>query len=205
MNTGDRFTKFLVRGLIVICCGFLVCLTVIGWRISQLISTVNQSLATVSQDVARVTRSAAQMAAKVDSAVATMEKLESQAKESVSMDELASVMDEMTEISAGQKGERKSLEGDAKTEIAFLLDSIRDSNYRFGHDEDIRSAGNYYLRFKTKVAAYKNVLSSAEDFIEKVATRTIGGNEYFVVLESGEKRPLDEWLTEKLKERRKSR
>jgi uncharacterized protein YfcZ (UPF0381/DUF406 family) len=180
----------------------MACLTFLAWRIAQVFDTMNQTMAVVSNDVTQVTNSASRVAAKVDEAVSYLEKMEAKAKDVVSIDEVASVINEISEVRDNQNAPVATDEK-AKIEITYLLNCVRESNCRFGHDNDIRSASNYYIRLHAKFIAYKDGLRSAEDFIDKVATRTIGGNDYFVVLETGTKQSLRDWFTEKLTERRK--
>jgi len=191
---GLRFSKLetlLVRALLVLTCAFMAYLTFIGWRLAQVFNTINQSIAVVSNDVAQVTHSASRVANKVDEVVAHLETLEARAKDAVSIEEVANVISEVSSIRDSRNGP-VVLDDKATTEIKYLLNCVRDSHCQFGHDEDIRSASNYYIRLNSQYVAYK------------VATRTIGGNEYFVVLEAGTKRSLNEWLMEKLSERRKN-
>jgi hypothetical protein len=45
-------------------------------------------------------------------------------------------------------------------------------------------------------------ISTAEDFIDKVATETHNKTPYYIILESGEKVELRNWLMGRLRERR---
>ena len=60
-----------------------------------------------------------------------------------------------------------------------------------------------YVALRTKYQLYMKGISSAEQFIDDLATKTVVGSPYRVVLEDGERRPLNEWLGEALESRRR--
>ena len=56
-----------------------------------------------------------------------------------------------------------------------------------------------------KHSLYRGKITSAEDFIAKIATATVMGRPYVVLLQDGAKRDLNEWLLEALREYRARR
>ena len=61
-----------------------------------------------------------------------------------------------------------------------------------------------YVQLYTKYKAYRKTLTSAEDFIDSAATRTIAGNTYYALMPDGSRKPLAEWLKEALEKDRQA-
>lgn len=162
---------------------------------------VEQSVRRVSADVEKITGTAADLSRKVDRIAEKMERFEQRARDSLQVEEAKHLMGELARLHGPQPEGRADPDAVAEAEIHYLLETIRRSGYRFGHSDRTASANNYYLRFHGKFVLYKKTIKSAEDFIEKIGTKTMGGNAYYL-LDGESKRPLREWLLEQLRKRR---
>jgi len=147
----------------------------------------------------RAARTATRILDQVDRVVDRVESLERKLDSVVPFDEVESILDEVAVLRPGVAGDVPELEPEAEAEVKYLLRCIRKSGLQFEYSGKAHSATRFYLQLYSKFRAYKNTLSSGRDFIEKVATRTIAGNVYYVLTEDGNgKVELAEWLRGKL-------
>ncbi|MBF0385296.1 MAG: DUF5329 family protein [Candidatus Omnitrophica bacterium] len=80
-------------------------------------------------------------------------------------------------------------------EINYLLDLIENSLFSFERNGQKASGKDAVLLLKYKFKQYKNKISTTEDFIEKVASFSSHTKKnYFVILSSGEKLLLKDFL-----------
>ena len=122
------------------------------------------------------------------------------ARSAVKLDEIESVLDEVGRLRAND--EAAELSPSAEAEIKRLLKSIRRSGKRFEWEGKTRTPRQCYLWLYSKFRMYRKSLESADDFIDKVATKTVTGNRYYVVHGDDEKQRLNEWLREVLAKHR---
>ncbi len=163
---------------------------------------VEQSIASVSHDLEKMTGTGARISQKVDEIVEKLERLEEKTKSSLHVNEAKHIIEEITDLKNTRSEETIGPGDSAKKEIEYLLAAVKDSGFQFGHEAGKRrSAMNYYLRFYGKYKMYKKSLATADDFIDKVASKTIAGNSYYLI-EDGKERPLGEWLRGILKKKR---
>lgn len=196
------FDRWLIRTLFLLTACLLAATCFLLYRLSMVAYRVETSITSISKDVQAVTSSAASLAEKVDRIVARLDAMEYQFKEELKIDQAKQFFDEVHEVRDLEKNNTGKLSESSKAEIQALLAEIKGSSLRFGHDGDEHSAYNYYVRLYGKYEAYKDALTSAEDFINRAGTKTVGGEPYYAILKSGEKQPLKDWLTERLKQLR---
>jgi len=190
-ESSPEFDVWLRRGLLAVAGVLLVLMCFLVWRISVM-------LAAISDDVKKGVRTVAKVLEKVDALNERVEKLRKRLAPRI--DEIESIIDAV--ITLGKDAETP-LAPAAEREIDHLFSRIGAPGLKFGHEGKTDTYSDTRLRFQlfAKYKLYKNSITSAEDFIEKVTTRTIGGHEYYVI-EQGKKRPLAEWFREALKKRR---
>ena len=150
----------------------------------------------------RVARTATRILDQVDRVVDRVESLERRLDAVVSVDEVESILEEVAKLRSGAGAESLALKPEAEAEVKYLLRCVRRSGLTFEYSGKAHSATRFYLQLLAKHKAYEKTLTSAEDFIEKVATKTIAGNTYHVRIEDGGRQGLAAWLLEALRERR---
>jgi hypothetical protein len=128
--------------------------------------------------------------------------IEEKTAEAVNLDEVEHVFDELAEIRHRDTTPESGISPKTEREIRHLLSQIRRSDYRFtysvfGSDKS-KSGTQFYIQLYAKYKTYEDALSSAEDFIDKVATTTIGGNPYHVFIDANKTVALKDWLSDEL-------
>lgn len=174
---------------------FLALLCFLVWRLAMLTARVERTVADLSGDMRQVTGTAARIAEKIDRLNEQVDRLEKKAREAVPVEEVESLLDSAAAL---RESAENPLTPAAEAEIRQLLARLRDPALTFGYGGEDIPAGRFYLQIYAKYKAYRRTLASAEDFIARIATRTIDGRDYHVRRGEGEQRPLGEWLREEL-------
>jgi len=172
------------------------------WRMSMLVYRLEQSVVAVSADVQRVTGTMARVADLVDRLTERIERLEKKVGDAVGMDELEMALDEIRDVRRGLYDVEEPVGPEVEREITHLLKHIESSGLRFEISGKYRSAFRSYLHLLAKYKVYRRTLRSAEDFIEKVATQSMIGHPYYVILEDGKKMALGAYLKDVLEKHR---
>ena len=172
------------------------------WRVSMLVYRVEQSVVAVSADVRQVTGTMARVASLVDRLTERIERLERKTEEAIGMDELEMALDEIKDVRESLSTAEEPFGPEVEKEIKYLLGHICWSGRQFEISGKYRSAFRSYLYLLAKYKVYRRTLKSAEDFIEKVATKSIIGHPYYVLLEDGKKMALGAFLKEALEKHR---
>ena len=89
-------------------------------------------------------------------------------------------------------------------EISFLLSSIDRDDCTFIRNDMSYSSSNFQDHLRSKLDANEQLISSAEDFIEKIATRSAVSDSPYVAVCQGELRIIKDWLAESLASYRQS-
>jgi hypothetical protein len=92
-------------------------------------------------------------------------------------------------------------------EIEYLLSAVAESGCRFERNGTWygSQAAAAHLRAKYEAMAAKDLIKTADDFIDKAATRSsLSGREYSIQCEGRDQMPARQWLTERLRSRRLS-
>jgi len=200
MNTNGNFDRYLKRAgsTVAIALGVLCCILI--WRMTKIAGRMETMLANTSSDVQQVAGTAADISRRIEHISAKVDDLEDKARSAVNLDEVESVLDEIGRLRAND--EAAELSPSAEVEIKRLLKSIRRSGKRFEWEGKTRTPTQCYIWLYSKFRMYRKKLESADDFINKVATKTMTGNPYYVVHSDGEQQPLNEWLSEVLAKHR---
>ena len=164
------------------------------WRLSRVALEVEKALSTNAASIEQIARTGARISEQIDRIMNRLEALEDRLEEAIPNEEIESLIGELGHLKQGLSGESavRSVTGEAAIET--MLDRIGNSGLRFGYEEKEYSAFRFKTQLRIKYQTFKRTISSPEDFIEKVATKTINGHPYFVITENGEKQPLDGWL-----------
>ncbi len=188
----DTWLRRIVLGCIVVFVGML-CIFV--WRLSMVVYRVES-------DLQQVTSTAANISQQVNQVSERLEVLGKKTSEALRLDELENVLDEVAELRSAE--ERSTpLAPKVEAEIDYLLSYIKDSGRQYEYSGKVRSARRFHLQLSGKYKMYRKTLTSAEDFIEKVATNTLAGNPYYIV-DKDQRQRLDGWLVEALRKYRAS-
>ena len=191
----DRWVKRVVLLALAV---FLCALSFFLLRMGMMAYRVEQSIEATAGDVAQVTKSAADISRRVDEINDRIGTLQEKAEQALRLDEVEGILDNIIHISSGDESEGGP-PPEAADQIAYLLRCIWRSGHRFEYADSNRSASRFYLELYGKYKLLKRTIPTAEVFIEKLGTKTIPGNRYYVVFKDGKKKELDVWLTEALK------
>ena len=116
----------------------------------------------------------------------------------MNLDELGNMLDEIDAIRDSPPSTVSAPSPDTEREIKHLLAHIRESKHRFVYSDENKGGTRFYLQLYAKYKAYNKAVGSAEDFIDKVATKTIAGQPYQVVVGPDKRVALNDWLSEEL-------
>lgn len=103
---------------------------------------------------------------------------------------------EMVKDGVSDLGGELSAEEDAL--IKGLLAAVRRSDLTFVRSGNEKSGLRMYGWLYSKYNMHKLLLDSADDFITQVATKSLGGDAYEIIEKDGDRRPLADWLSERL-------
>jgi len=197
LGTWLRNAVFLALVVLLAMCSYLV------FRSATLIYRLEQSVVAVSSDVKEVASTAATLSQDVAAIREDIVNVKEKALDSIRYEEARHAIDEAIAFGAAAKAESSQLTDTAEEEISALLKSLVVSGCTaevYGRKQSIMTLyGRIYGKYKLK----QNVLTSAEDFIAQIASKSVLGNTYYLVDKDGEKSELSEWLTNRLKAIRK--
>jgi hypothetical protein len=187
-----RLALLMASVFIAFCCWFI-------WRISMVAYQAEAAIVAISADVKQMSATGAQISEHLKHLDARLRSMEEKAADAINLDEIEHMIDEASELRNEDAVANSPLSPDAEREIKHLLSHIRASKHRFTYSDENKSGWRFYLQLYPKYKAYDGALKSPEDFIEKVATKSIGGHPYNVVMDENHSVALSEWLTEELK------
>ena len=177
--------------LLAMCCYFVYRLSMVAYR-------VEESVVAVSDDVEDVASTVAILCRDVSAIREEIATLRTKAQDSIPYEEARHAIEEALALGAAAKADSSALSPTAEREISALLKSLTSSGCTAevgGRKQSIFALhSRVYGRYKLK----KNTLTSAEDFIDQVATATMLGKTYYLVDKSGERVQLRTWLTDRL-------
>ena len=164
----------------------LACLLGLGcllvWRMAETVKRIEEGVVSVSTDVKTVTRLAARISEKVDGLMDRVDVLEAKLKGAVPLDELENVLDELE----GLRGKPAELDAEARAkrdrEVGHLLGYVRGSGCVYLWQDREVGALAFYANLLAKYKLYEESVGSAEEFIDKVATKSMVGKPYYVVM-----------------------
>ena len=192
----DESSWFMQVLLLLGCCVLaLVCYLI--WEVTRVVVRVEEGVAAVSEDVKTVAKTAARVSVEVGEMMDRMEELRAKLRDSVPTQELEDVLDEMKKARENPANLEPATKAEVDTEVTHLLATIRRSDCRYVRNGKEVSALNFYGYLLGKYKLYEGTVTSAEDFIEKVATKTMTGEPYYAVIE-GKKVALAVHLREAL-------
>lgn len=164
------------------------------WRLSAAVLEAEKVLSRNAASIEQIATTGARISQQIDRLMDRLESLEGRLDEVMPGEEIANLAEELGQLQEGLKGERTVRSATSEAAIDNMFDRIGKSGLRFGYEDKEFSAFRFKTQLKIKYQAYKRIIASPEDFIEKVATQTINGHPYFVIKEKGDKEPLNGWL-----------
>ena len=179
--------QWLSAAALVLTCVLLVWLTVV-------VSKVSATLDKTSADLAGVLATSARVAKHVDGLETDFKEI----REALQSNQVSSFLTDTADLVKSIDDEAPATDAATAREIDALMRAVRTSGARFRAGGDEYTALRMYGQLYAKYRLYRKLVGTPEQFIERVATRTIGGSAYEVVLEDGSVRPLAAWLREKL-------
>jgi len=116
-----------------------------------------------------------------------------------SVEKLAKKVDAANKMASTLKRQGGALTPEEEKVIDQLLREVRASGLRFARGGKDYSALTAYAWLWAKYKILKGSVSTAEDFVTKIGSKELIGDPYEVVLAGGKKKPLSDWLRERLK------
>jgi uncharacterized coiled-coil protein SlyX len=172
------------------------------WRISMVAQQTEDAIVAISGDVKQMSASGARISAHLEKLDTRLQSLEQKAADAMKLDEFENLLDEIDVIRNSEPTAAGAPAPETEREIKHLLAHIRASKGRFVYSDENKGGMRFYLQLYAKYKTYDKIIGSAEDFIDKVATKTIVGQPYHVVISPTETVALSDWLTEELKKYR---
>jgi len=91
--------------------------------------------------------------------------------------------------------------GDANEEISYLLQSVAQSNCAFFRNGKEHTSLEAEAHLRMKYERGRSRIDSAEQFIDRVASKSsLSGRIYFIQCSGQERQPSGQWLAEQLTE-----
>jgi plasmid stability protein len=177
---------------LVLTCALLVYLTVL---VSQLSATLDKT----SADLAQVLATSANVARHVDGLEGEFREI----RKALMSDNARNFLTDAADLVKSIDDEAPATDARAAREIEALLRAVMTSGARFRAGGNEHTAVRMYGQLFAKYRVYRKLVGTPEQFIERVATRAIGGSAYEIITADGA-RPLADWLREKLAAMRKS-
>jgi len=187
----DKWLKTISLCLAVL---LLCLLCLVAWQLLE----IGQSVLKISSNVSRVASSVADVSTQVRYLGDRIEVIRSVVASLSDPKEIADKVSTATHAIADKAVAGPPMDERAEEEISHLLLCIGDQKYRYEYGEKSRTAEWVHLKISGKYALFRSSISSAEDFIDKVASETHEGDTYYIISGQGEKKPLGPWLREML-------
>jgi hypothetical protein len=197
----DSVGMWLKRLVLLVACVFLAFCCWFVWRISMVAMQAEAAIVAISADVKQMSTTGAQISQHLQQLDVRLRSMEEKAADAIKLDDIEHMLDEAAQLRDGGVASG-SISPDTEREIKHLLSQVRRSKYRFKYSDEDKGGMRFYLQLYTKYETYKKLLASAEDFIDKVATTSIAGHAYQVVIDDKQTVALNEWLTDELKKYR---
>lgn len=198
MERSERIRIWLRNVVLLLSAVLIGLMCVFMWRLSRTVLQIERTVTTISADVTKVASTAGQLADKVEGVGNRLSAIERGAEDMLFTAMLAGRLSGPGVASVGEEP-APLRDARAQEEINYLLQScIGRPDLSYEYEGKHRSAEWVRSKLALKYLAYQNVVASAEDFINKVTTRTHKGAIYYVITDAGEKKELGPWLMEQL-------
>ena len=173
-----------------------------AWRLGMITYRVEQAVVAVSDDLKEVTGTAAQISRDVREIREELKEVKVKVEQSLPVEELDSLMDAALQMGRSFKADSPSLDADAEREIKYLLRALLLSGMKYERRGKERPISLLYATLYAKYKSLRGALASAEDFVDKVATKSVLGRSYYIVDKEGNRHALRDWMLETLEKRR---
>lgn len=190
MANESTFDVALRRTLLVLVAALLVLMCYAMFRMTMVIYRVEQTVVSVNQ--------------KIDEMTARVKRLEERSGRAIGVDDLGATLGRMGDLREDFDRPGSLSPADAEA-IRHLISRLRTSGCTFEAAGDSDSALGFFARCLAKYQTWERSLRSPEDFIDKLASKSMAGDDYAIVHPDGRREPLALWLHAALAEYRASR
>jgi len=187
----DKWLKTISLCLAVL---LLCLLCLVAWQLLR----IGESVLRISLSVNQVASSVAKVAEQVGHLGDRLDVIEKAATTLADPKQIAEKVSYATQVMAEKTVAAPPMDERTQDEISHLLVCIGDEEHSYEYEGKRRTAAWVYLKLSGKCALSRPAIASAEDFIDKVASETLKGETYYIILDQGEKKPLGPWLREML-------
>lgn len=163
----NRIVKILAACLLALLCALM-------WRVVIAVDRV-------ADDLEHVTAAADRVADRVDSVSERIENIEKKMGETFNAEEVRGLLAEAGRI--GPEVVNGDGPNDTRTEaeIEYLFDALREADARYAFDDESHSPRRFVTKLRAKYRLYRGAIGTTEDFIEKIAARTVTGKPYAAI------------------------
>ena len=201
----DPIRQWLVRvNLFLLACLLLLSMNLV-WRLTTLTCRIDGTAAELSSDVAQVANTAGTIARDVEGLREEMRELKGKVAESLPVEEFKGAIDAALAAGKAITADSSELSPSADAEIKALLRALLYSGMKYEDDGQERSVTRLWSRLYAKYRVMRKGLVSVEDFIDKVASTSVLGHEYYLIDETGERVLLEDWMLDALSRHRQER
>ena len=169
------------------------------WRVAEVVHRLEQQVVALGGDLQQVTSTSSHIAAQVDRIVERVEEIETKTSEALHEDEFRALIDEAEQVGP-EIFQGRGPSDTTVRQINRLLKAVLGSGLRFKSERRRYSASQFYTLLYSKYWLYRNSVENIEDFIDKVAARSMLGGHYMVIHSDGNEQPVTDWLREQLRQ-----
>ena len=198
----SRFDKTVRHIIWILMAVLLASLCVLTWRLTILVGKIDSATSAITPDLKQITSVWAKFALELQDIGASRAWIKDEMSDAVRIDEAQNVIDELSSLNKEEEKGGKGPDDKSEAEIYYLLSCIGNSDLKIEYSGKEHSALRMRIQLSEKYKTYKHTLVTTEDFISRVATKTIAGNTYYIVQKDGTKTELASWLTDLLKKYR---
>lgn len=195
---GEPIDRWLRRLLFFAATVFVACCCWFMWRMSMVAYHTERAVVAISDDLKQMSATGVQISEHLQDVDQRLQRMEAKASDAMNLDEAEHLLDQAILLRDAREADSPERTADTEREIKHLLSQIRQSKHRFVSGDDDRGGMRTYLQLYAKYKVYDDTIANAEDFIAKVATTSVAGRPYQVVISEAETVSLNEWLTKEL-------
>ncbi|MCC5845972.1 MAG: DUF5329 family protein [Verrucomicrobia bacterium] len=164
------------------------------WRSGQLVGELHGTLVAISEDLKDVSTVAGTISRDVETLRTQVEEIREKVDDVVPREQLQGTIADAQRIRDGLGRSDGSLPAEEQEHIEALLRRLAASDLRYESRRGLLPVEILWGRIQTRYLSMRNTLTSAEEFIDVVATRSMLGVEYRVTEADGGSLTLREWM-----------
>ncbi|MBN4074036.1 DUF5329 family protein [bacterium AH-315-E10] len=185
--------------LLALACAVLV------FNLSLLTIQVRASVKLITEDVRRVTESFAEISEDIVKIQKDVKAVKDKVSNMVPITEMKNALGTIIEVRNALRDDSGGPSPEVDAEIRLLMDTLLKSECTVEKESGKKQKLSFlHKKTMTKYKAFYKSIKTSEDFIKKVASKTVLKRIYYVIDKDGNKSTLEDWLNVALLELRKN-